>query len=76
MLRIFKKKSRIFKNLNFFTKLKTFKTHFLKNFIIHKLSLWSLDVPQKKLGPIVSAILTFIGYKQTDTQTNRQMSQI
>jgi len=32
------------KNLNFFTKLKTFKTHF---FIIHKPSLWSRDVPQK-----------------------------
>ena len=31
----------------FFAKLKTFKTHFLKNFIIHKPSLWSRDVPQK-----------------------------
>ena len=31
-LRIFKKKSRNFKNLNFFTKLKTFKTQFLKFF--------------------------------------------
>ena len=30
MLRIFKKNSRIFKNLIFFTKLKTLKTHFLK----------------------------------------------
>ena len=26
----------------------------------------------KKLGPIGSAILTFIGYKQKDTQTDRQ----
>ena len=30
----------------FFTKLKTFKTHFFI-FIIHKPSLWSHDVPQK-----------------------------
>jgi len=27
---------------------------------------------QKKLGPIGSAVLTFIGYKQTDRQTDRQ----
>ena len=26
----------------------------------------------KKLGPIGSAVLTFIGYKQTDKQTDRQ----
>ena len=26
----------------------------------------------KNLGPIGSAVLTFIGYKQTDKQTNRQ----
>ena len=32
----FKKKLRIFKNFNFFTKSKTFKTHFLKIVIIHK----------------------------------------
>ena len=31
--------------------------------IIHKPSLGSLDVP---------AVLTFIGYKQTDRQTNKQ----
>jgi len=42
-----KENSRIFKNLNLFAKLKTFKTHFLKIFIIHKPSLWSRDVPQK-----------------------------
>ena len=35
--------------------------------IIYKLSLGSLD-----LGPIGSAVLTFIGYKQTDRQTNKQ----
>ena len=27
--------------------------------------------PTKKLGPIGSAVLTFIGYKQTDTQTDK-----
>ena len=28
--------------------------------------------PTKKLGPIDSAVLTFIGYKQTDRHPNRQ----
>ena len=28
--------------------------------------------PTKNLGPIGSAVLTFIGYKQTDKQTNKQ----
>ena len=28
--------------------------------------------PTKILGPIGSAVLTFIGYKQTDKQTNKQ----
>ena len=28
--------------------------------------------PTKNLGPIGSAVLTFIGYKQTDNQTNKQ----
>jgi len=28
--------------------------------------------PTKNLGPIGSAVLTFIGYKQTDRQTDRQ----
>ena len=36
-----------FQELNFFTKLKTFKTHFFKIFIIHKPSLGSRYVPQK-----------------------------
>ena len=44
--------------------------------MIHKPSLESLDVPKKNLGPIGSAVLTFIGYKQTDKQTDRQTSQI
>ena len=28
--------------------------------------------PPKNLGPIGSAVLTFIGYKQTNKQTNKQ----
>ena len=36
--------------------------------MIHKPSLGSLDVPQKNLGPIGSAVLTFIEYKQTPRQ--------
>ncbi len=28
--------------------------------------------PTQNLGPIGSAVLTFIGYKQTDKQTDRQ----
>ena len=53
----------------FFTKLKTFKKHFFKF-----LSFVNLPCGQamshKKMGPIGSAVLMFIGYKkQTDTQT-------
>ena len=45
ILRILKKKFADFQELKFFfTKLKTFKTHF---FIIHKPFMWSRDVPQK-----------------------------
>ena len=44
--------------------------------IIHTPSLGKREVPQKNLGPIGSAVLTFIGYKQTDKQTDRQTSQI
>ena len=40
--------------------------------IIHKPSLGSLDVSTKNLGPIGSAVLKFIGYKQTDRHTDRQ----
>ena len=43
---------------------------------MHKPSLGSCEVPQKYLGPIGSAVLTFIGYKQTDTQTERQAKYI
>ena len=48
-MRIFKKKIADFQEIRFFTKLKTFKTHFFIC-IIHKPSLWSRDVPQK-IGP-------------------------
>ena len=40
--------------------------------IIHKPSLWSREVPQKNMGPIGSAVLTFTGYKQTDRYQDRQ----
>ena len=60
-----KKKFADFQEFIFFIKLKTFKTHFLKNFIIYKPSLWC---PTKNLGPIGSVVLTFIEYKQTDRQ--------
>ena len=40
--------------------------------IFHKPSLGSLDVPQKIVGPIGSAVLTFIGYKQTDRHQDKQ----
>jgi len=66
-----KRKFADFNEFNFFYKIKTFKTHFFKIFIINKLSLWSRG-PTKKLGPIGSAVLAFIGHKQTDTQTDRQ----
>jgi len=39
-----------------------------QNLIIHKPSLGSSEVPQKNLGRIGSAVLTFIGYKHTDMQ--------
>ena len=65
----FKKKSRIFKNLNIFAKLKTFKTHFFI-FIIHKPFLWSRNVPHK-FGP--DQFNRFDVYRiLTDRQTPRQ----
>ena len=39
---------------------------------MHKPSLWSCEVPQKNLGPIGLAVLTFIGYKQINKHPNRQ----
>ena len=38
---------------------------------IHKPALRSCEVPQKKLGPISSAVLTFVGYKRTNRQTSK-----
>ena len=32
--------------------------------------------PTQNLGPIGSAVLTFIGYKQTNRQTNRQTDKL
>jgi len=56
------KNSRIFKNLIFFSKLKTFKTRF---FLI--LSFINLPCGHiKNVGPIGSAVLTFIGYTEID----------
>jgi len=46
----FKKNSRIFKNLNFFTKLKTFKTHFLKFLSFINLPCGHV-MSHKKIGP-------------------------
>ena len=67
----FKKKFADFQEFNFFTKLKPL-NHIFFILIMHKDSLWSRDVPQKNLGPIGSAVLKFIGYKQTNRQTDRQ----
>ena len=43
-----------------------------ENSIVHKPSLGSCEVPQKNVGPIGLAILTFIGFKQTNKQTYKQ----
>ena len=40
--------------------------NFLKIFIIHKPSLGPCEVPHKIVGPISSAVLMLIGYKQTN----------
>ena len=66
-----KKNSRIFKNLNSFTKLKTLKKHLF-------LFLSFINLPcghvmsHKKFGLIGTAVLTFIGYKQTNRHPDRQ----
>ena len=41
--------------------------------MIHKPSLGSREVQHKNLGPIGSAVLMFIGYKQTDRQTKQNL---
>ena len=40
--------------------------------IVHKPSLGSKARSHTNVGPIGSAVLTFIGYKQTDRQTDKQ----
>ena len=68
-MRIFKKK---FRGFSKFSKIEFWWRQIFENLIIHKSSLGSREIPQKNLGPIGSAVLTFIGYKQTDRQTNKQ----
>ena len=53
-----------------FTKLKTFKTHFLKFLSFVNLPCGHV-MSYKKFGPIGSAVLTFIGYKQTNRQADK-----
>ena len=48
----------------------------LEILIIRKSSLGSFEVPQKMLGPIGLAALTFIRYKQINKQTPRQAKYI
>jgi len=66
----FLKKSRIFKNLNFFTKLKTFKTHFFKFLSFINLPCGHVMF-LKKFGPD-----RFCRFDVYWIQTNRQTSQI
>ena len=62
------KKIREFSKINFFTKLKTSKTHFFKLSFIITFPMWSRGCPTKNLGPIGPAVLTYIldTNKQTD----------
>ena len=70
ILRIFKNKFADFQEFKFFTKLKTFITHF---FIIHNPSLWSRDVPQKIWARSVQPFWHLLDTnKQTDTKTPKQ----
>jgi len=62
------KNSRIFKNFNYFTKIKIFKTHFLKFLSFINLPCGHV-MSHKKCGPNrFSHFDVFIGYKQTDRQ--------
>ena len=77
ILRIFKKNSRIFKNLNLFTKLKTPKTQIFKISIIHKPSLGSLNVPQKIWARSVQPLWRLLDTnRQTNKHTDRQAKSI
>ena len=69
-----KKNSRIFKNLNLFTKLKTLKTHFLKFLSFINLPCGHV-MSHKKFGPDRFSRFD-VYWVQTDKQTDRQTSQI
>ena len=62
LAKFWKKNSRIFKNLIFY-KIKNLKHTFL--YFYHSNT---FPVVKKNLGQIDSAVLAFIGYKQTDRQ--------
>ena len=47
-----------------------------QNRILWVANFWKFEVPQKNLGPIGSAVLTFIGYKQTNRHPDRQVKYI
>jgi len=70
ILRIFKKKSRISKNLNFFTKLKTFETHFFKFLSFINLTCGHV-MSHKKFGPDRFSRFD-VYWIQTDKQTDSQ----
>ncbi len=67
-----KNNSWIFKILKNLMKIEFWWRQIFKISIIHNPSLWSRDVPQKIWTRSGSAVLTFIGHKQTDKQTDRQ----
>ena len=54
-----------------FLKIEFWWRQIFEHLIIHKPFHGVRRDPTKKLGPIGSAVLTFIGYKQTDTQTDK-----
>ena len=58
-----------------FQKIEFWLRHMFESSIIHKPSLGSREV-QKKLGPIGSAVLMFIGYTRTYRQKNKQTSKV
>ena len=63
-------------SLNTFSKIVFYQKQFFGNQIIIKPSLGSREVPQNFFGPIGLAVLTFIGYKQTNKHQDRQAKYI
>ena len=55
-----------FQNVQNFMKIEFCERQIFENSIIHKPSLELRDVPHKNFDLIGSAVLTFIGHKQTD----------